>query len=217
MITFKAYLTEKKDHLIDRLKVLTPEQKIEIKAFFARKPNLENKIDWNNQHLTYDDFKHLLEPTGADLNRTIKRHGIKGLREGKDYIELKVPSDFPFQAYIPLSHHVSCLLSSDKIGNSRVNLCISMIKDNQSWIHYTLRRKSVFIYLVGEQKKYVVAVEKLGKSLSGISMFDKDDNYISDIESTAGDFNIPYIRKNIVEPNDSTLEKALEIVLSDLK
>ena len=102
MKSFKTYITEKKDHLIDKL-AITDHQKKELKSFFAKKPNLENKIDWQKNGLTFADFADVMATTKTERTRMVKKQGIAGLKDGKDYLELKVPADFPFQAYIPLT------------------------------------------------------------------------------------------------------------------
>ena len=102
MKSFKTYITEKKDHLIDKL-AITDHQKKELKDFFAKKPNLENKIDWQKKGLAFADFADVMATTKTERTRAVRKSGIAGLKDGKDYVELKSPTDFPFQAYIPLT------------------------------------------------------------------------------------------------------------------
>ena len=81
---------EDKDRLIDKLD-LTDDQKSELKAFFKKHPNYENKIDWNNKSLQYKDFEEVLALEGNSENSK-KKYGLSGkaqiedLEEGKDYL-----------------------------------------------------------------------------------------------------------------------------------
>ena len=102
MKSFKTYITEKKDHLIDKL-AITDHQKKELKDFFAKKPNLENKIDWQKKDLAFKDFADVMSTTKTERTRAVRKSGITGLKKGIDYLEVKTPADSPFQAYIPLT------------------------------------------------------------------------------------------------------------------
>ena len=176
MITFKTYLTEKKDHLIDQLHNLTPEQKVEIKAFFVRKPNLENKIDWRRKDLTYDTFKTLMHATKTEKKRLVRKHGIAGLKEGEDFIELHTYDDFPFQAYIPLSWEASKLIASNKIGGIEGKWCTAYQKEKKPWNDYA-SKKIILIYLVGGNSKWALVIDKNDKLDKIVSQDDITLNY----------------------------------------
>ena len=53
-------LTEGKDRLIDRLPSLDDAQKTQMKQFFAKRPSLESKFDWNRpDSITWDAFQNI--------------------------------------------------------------------------------------------------------------------------------------------------------------
>ena len=53
-------LLESKDRLIDRLPSLDDAQKARMKRFFAKRPNLESKFDWNRpETITWDAFQSI--------------------------------------------------------------------------------------------------------------------------------------------------------------
>ena len=54
------FLLEAKDRLIDRLPSLDDAQKAQMKQFFAKRPNLESKFDWNRpDSITWDAFQNI--------------------------------------------------------------------------------------------------------------------------------------------------------------
>lgn len=55
-------LLESKDRLIDHLPSLTDSQKTQMKRFFAKRPNLEKRLDWNRpETITWDVFRELAD------------------------------------------------------------------------------------------------------------------------------------------------------------
>ena len=53
-------LDEGKDRLIDKLPSLDDAQKAQMKQFFAKRPNLESKFDWNRpDSITWDAFQNI--------------------------------------------------------------------------------------------------------------------------------------------------------------
>ena len=53
---------QEKPHIVNKLPLLTPEQKEQVNQFFATHRNLENKVDWNlGANLTYDYFKKIMD------------------------------------------------------------------------------------------------------------------------------------------------------------
>jgi hypothetical protein len=156
---FYSILSEKKDHLINRLEGLTDEQKKEIIDFFNRKPNLEGKIDWNNKNLTYADFEPIIkERSKTEVKKAVSKSGIAGLIEGKDFIELPLNSD-EVHAYMPMNYEASRLIASDKIGGCEGKWCTAYQKTDYYWNNYTGRR-IIFIYFIIEKnnKKYAMAL-----------------------------------------------------------
>ena len=201
MKSFKTYITEKKDHLIDKL-AITDHQKKELKDFFAKKPNLENKIDWQKKGLAFADFADVMATTKTERTRMVKKQGIAGLKDGKDYLELKVPADFPFQAYIPLTWEASKLIASNKIGKGTAKWCTAHHSLYKHWYEYA-DNLDVLIYLIGKDTKIAMVL---------------DGNYIDDVydieDNTIG---IEAEYRILVDINKSLINKARGIIEKGLK
>jgi len=201
MKSFKTYITEKKDHLIDKL-AITDHQKKELKDFFAKKPNLENKIDWQKKGLAFKDFADVMATTKTERTRMVKKQGIAGLKDGKDYLELKVPADFPFQAYIPLTWEASKLIASNKIGKGTAKWCTAHHSLYKHWYEYA-DNLDVLIYLIGKDTKIAMVL---------------DGNYIDDvydIEDNTIEIEAEY--RILVDINKSLINKARGIIEKGLK
>ena len=201
MKSFKTYITEKKDHLIDKL-AITDHQKKELKSFFAKKPNLENKIDWQKKGLAFADFADVMATTKTERTRMVKKQGIAGLKDGKDYLELKSPADFPFHAYIPLTWEASKLIASNKIGNGTAKWCTAHHSLYKHWYEYAENFR-VLIYLIGKDTKIAMVL---------------DGNYIDDvydIEDNTIEIEAEY--RILVDINKSLINKARGIIEKGLK
>ena len=102
-------LYEKKDHLINRNRNLTSEQKSEIIELLGRHPSYENKIDWNKSNsLTYEDFLSVLRPL------YINELDPRGLVEGQDYDILYESNDEAL--YFVYTYEASKILASNSVG-----------------------------------------------------------------------------------------------------
>ena len=202
MKSFKTYITEKKDHLIDKL-AITDHQKKELKSFFAKKPNLENKIDWQKNGLTFADFADVMATTKTERTRMVKKQGIAGLKDGKDYLELKVPADFPFQAYIPLTWEASKLIASNKIGKGTAKWCTAHHSLYKHWYEYAEDNK-ILIYLIGKDTKIAIL-------LSTNNKIEK----VYDIEDKQVKVKPEY--HTLVDINKSLINKARGIIEKGLK
>ena len=102
-------LYEKKDHLINRNRNLTSEQKSEIIELLGRHPSYENKIDWNKSNsLTYEDFLEVLRPL------YINELDPRGLVEGQDYDILYESNDGVL--YFVYTYEASKILASNSVG-----------------------------------------------------------------------------------------------------
>ena len=202
MKSFKTYITEKKDHLIDKL-AITDHQKKELKDFFAKKPNLENKIDWQKKGLAFADFADVMATTKTERTRMVKKQGIAGLKDGKDYLELKVPADFPFQAYIPLTWEASKLIASNKIGKGTAKWCTAHHSLYKHWYEYAEDNK-ILIYLIGKDTKIAIL-------LSTNNKIEK----VYDIEDKQVKVKPEY--HTLVDINKSLINKARGIIEKGLK
>lgn len=175
-------LLETKDRFIDSNSNLTQDQKNEIKNFFNKHPNYENKIDWNKyRHLTYDDFKSVLELENKSVSAVKKGAGISGLKEGEDYIELDsgVFNGFKYHAYQPLTYYASRLIASDKVEPKvSAKWCTAWQKSREYWDKHSMDSGEVFIYLCGEG----IPTKKVAISASP-NEHDSDSNSYSYSES----------------------------------
>jgi len=169
-------LFEKKDHIIRKMPNLTSEQKEELINFFSRHPNYENRIDWNKwKTLTYEDFKDILGiESKTQRKKSVKISGIKGLKEGKDYIQLKgLPDDM--QGYIPLNYEASKFIASKYVGGIKGKWCTAYRKSKEYWEKYT-SKSIILIYLIGNNTKYAISVYLDNRTYE---IYDSKDNKIS--------------------------------------
>lgn len=147
------YLLERKDHLIDRLKNLNSIEKSIVKSFFYRKPQLEKKIDWNNNNLLFSDFSKIMnKPTKTDKRKTIKK-GLNSLKEGKDYIKI---STHDWLGYIPLNYEASKIIASKYVGDCEGRWCTAYQKDNRYWIEEVYEKNNILMYILVNSFKYAL-------------------------------------------------------------
>ncbi len=154
-------LLENKNHLIDRLN-LTPDQKEEVKAFFAKHPGYESKIDWNNKSLQYKDFEPLLILDGKSKTQ-VKKNGLRGLVDNKDYVdfgEADIPELGDCHIYQPLSYLGSKALASNNVPPVKGNgakWCISYQKTDEYWRDYT-KKGIKFLFVFTGDTKYALTI-----------------------------------------------------------
>ena len=152
---------ENKNHLIDKLN-LTPNQKEELKGFFAKHPSYESKIDWNNKSLSYKDFEPILALDGKSKTQA-KKYGLVGLVEDKDYVdfgEADIQGLGDCHLYQPLSFNGSVVLASNRVPPKRGNgakWCISMQKDDRYWNTYT-KKGIKFLFVFTRYTKYALTI-----------------------------------------------------------
>lgn len=110
-------LRESKDRLIDKL-TLTDEQKQALKDFFKRHPSYENRIDWNNKNLTWEDFQGVLSILSkTETKRQIRSKTTKGLESlvaGRDY-EV-VDQQGTCTLYKVLTYEAMCIIASNDVA-----------------------------------------------------------------------------------------------------
>lgn len=141
-------LLESKDHLIDKLD-LSDEQKSELKDFFNKHPNYENKIDWNKKNLGWDDFEPLFDLEGKSKTQA-KKKGIEGLTEDVDYKILVQNENYII--YYPLTHLGSKILASSKVFSDQVGRwCISMNKSGY-WDKYVKNGTDFFFVFISKKE-----------------------------------------------------------------
>jgi len=194
MKTFLEQLTEAKDKFIDKNRNLTPEQKEELKTFFRNnsraEKEVEDKYKWSkSKNLTYDDFVIVMNnhPSGRKmLAKTSKRvhcqTNLRGLTPNEDYVHLKIKSR-DYCAYIPLSYETAKMFNKDKvIGTVQGDWCIGHSSTSQYWNQHCKRRGEVPIYIVGNNSKWVVMIQKNNSSID-----------IWDIDNKTGGGHIPNV------------------------
>lgn len=155
--------SENKDSLINGLKNLTPEQKEEIRAFFAVHPNYEPEINWNDRSLSYEDFVPLLKRNGKSKAQARKK-GLGGLIEGEDYRYLGNGHDDEigdYRIYEPLSYLGSKTLASNRVPPVKKNgakWCIAYQKTDEYWYDYTVDNNIRFLFVLTDDTKYAVVL-----------------------------------------------------------
>ena len=202
----ESLLLEKKDHLIKRLRNLTDEQKQEIIDFFKKKPNLENRIDWNRRDLTYDDFKEVMDPKGIKAwsqKRMVKSSGIRGLTEGEDYIALDAPEGI--DAYIPLNHEASKLIACKDVGTGVGAWCTAWQKSSEYWNKYT-NRNDVMIYILYPDTKEAIRYNRSSDSVKEIRDEKNKSIEETDIHRSILDQNMREIMRVDIERHDPAPE-----------
>ena len=210
--TTTSILFEKKDHLIKRLRNLTDEQKQEVIDFFRKKPNLENRIDWNRRDLTYEDFLEVMDPernmTKSQRRRLVKSSGIRGLKKGEDYIPLEAPEGI--DAYIPLNYEASKLIACKDIGSGVGAWCTAWQKSPEHWNRYT-DRNNVMIYILYPNTKEAIRYSRSSNSVEEIRDERNDEIAETDIHREILDQNMREIAGADVKrhaPTPEWLKKA---------
>ncbi len=228
-------LYEKKDHLINRNRNLTSEQKAEIIELLGRHPSYENKIDWNKSNsLTYEDFLEVLRPL------YINELNPRGLVEGEDYDLLINEEDE--QLYIIYTYEASKILASNSVGpelwtripswcgraeftdeahafghfdpehgkmKPGAKWCISMQTSNRYWKQYSTDFLFFFWFKtddsLGDNRKIAISVSK--KTWEVVSLYNEADNEIRTPLPS-------YIKEAINEEKDNYKEKKLNKIKS---
>ena len=215
MKSFKEYLLEKKDHIIRRLKNLTDDEKQQVIDFFARKPNLENQINWQNRDLTFDDFQQVMDVTKTERKRQVKKLGLGGLKSGKDYLEIEVPENFPGRGFIPLHWEASKLLASAKIGGVEGEWCTAYQKDKSYWGRYIHEDYEILIYFIMDDNRTKYAFLLDGKTHKLVEMRDKADKALYGFTNSIFlDFNS---YTDTIKANSEVLKKARKLLDKDEK
>lgn len=161
MKSFTDLLTEKKDHIIKKMPLLSDEEKISLIAFFKKKSNLESKIDWNKwKKLKYEDFLDVMSDTKTSRKRKAQkqRHkGIKGLKESEDYVHIRTKNQ-EYLVYIPLHEEASKIIASVNIGNCHGKWCIANSQARRYYRTQAKRPGKIPVMVIGNGQKYTVMI-----------------------------------------------------------
>ena len=173
-------LYEKKDHIIKKTH-MTDEQKQEVIDFFTKHREQENQIsgdEWNKPELlTYERFKQVMDAfnnrnTKSHANKIANKVGIKGLTEGKDYVDWGEFEDSllgTFHAYTPLSHLGAKTIAGKTVKpyprgkKDSASWCIGQTGNDSYWKNYFFRNKTCFLIICGDNvptKKVCFEIEK---------------------------------------------------------
>ena len=113
------------------------------------------------------------------------------------------PSDFPFQAYIPLTWEASKLIASNKIGHGTAKWCTAHHKLDKHWYEYAEDNK-ILIYLIGKDTKIAILLDSRNHI-----------EEVRDIEDNLDDVKPEY--RTLVDINKSLINKARGIIEKGLE
>ena len=199
-------LYEKKDHIIKKTN-MTDEQKQEVIEFFTKHREQQNQIsgdEWNKpETLTYERFKQVMDAfnnrnTKSHANKIANKVGIKGLTEGKDYIDWGEFEDKllgTFHAYTPLSHLGAKTIAGKTVkpypeGNKdSASWCIGWTGNDGYWKDHFFRNKTCFLIICGENvptKKVCFEIKKKYNINISYSRYCDDDLLLKNV--TAWDY-----------------------------
>ncbi len=209
----RNHLLENKNHLIDKLN-LTLDQKNQLKAFFLKHPSYENKVDWNNKSLTYEDFKPLLNLEGKSKTQA-KKNGLAGLVEGKDYVDFGttfIEKLGESHIYQPLTYLGSKTLASNAVAPVKKNgaqWCIAYQKTSEYWYDYS-NDGIKFLFIFNDSTKYALTIypSKIDNRREVYSFNDSNLGYLKVFKKN------DYINsciQNLHEVEGPTLNEILEI------
>lgn len=163
MKTFTEYLTEKKDHIIKKMPNLSQDEKEVVIDFFKKKPNMENRIDWNKwRKLHFGDFQEVMADTKSSIKRKaqkLRHKGIKGLKEGEDYIHIKTKNK-EYLVYIPLNPQAAKVIASAHIGGCHGKWCIANTQAVRYYKSEAKKQNKIPIMVVGKGTKYTIMMKR---------------------------------------------------------
>jgi hypothetical protein len=147
------YLIEKKDHIINKISGLSPDEKVQVINYFTTHPTEENKINWNNwKNLTFADFQPIITNlTKTGKKRAVQKKGIGGLKYNEDYVICYKKDGII--GYVPLNYGASKFIASKYIGGREGKWCIAYAKSSSHWDSYTTD-DNIFIFFINERSSY---------------------------------------------------------------
>jgi hypothetical protein len=135
----------KKIRFIEKLDTLSAAEKREITAFFTQHPNYENRIDWNNRCLAYQDFERVFS-LAENSSRKIKRktkdnpyllfrnHNCEIIRQTDDFLTV-----------VPLDWECAVFFNSFDCGGEGARWCIGESDDASQWNSYLADKNILFL------------------------------------------------------------------------
>ncbi len=163
-----SILREKKDHIINKLDI-DYDLRVNLINLFKRRPDLENKVDWNNKAALDEAFwtKFIKEVDNQVTNSKVKTLGLKAFVDGKDYLEITLSPSF--QAIIPLNHKCSKYLGSHRYFDVEAKWCIAQ-NARGHWDDYIKHSDFIICVDVVSGTKIALQIEK-----TKITLWDKND------------------------------------------
>ena len=166
MKNFKELILEAKDRFFLKSKILTSDQKEELINFSKTHSKFEkminDEIGWYNVHKvsyeTFLDIKNRSLDTKSMKKRKARklRHkGIRGLKEGEDYINIKTKNPY-YLTYLPLNYKAAQVIKTSHIGDCIHNGCIGGSQAPKFFKSEGKAKNRVPVYVIGQGEKYVV-------------------------------------------------------------
>jgi hypothetical protein len=218
------HLYENKTSRIKKLKNLSDDEKEELIDFFQKHPNLENKIDWNNPDLTYNDFTEIIADTfvsKSNVKKQVKEGDLGAIWERHPTAKIIYQTDNIIMV-VPTTLNDCKFMNSPSSYNTNAKWCIG---DNYNYFEQHIKNET-FIFIYAKHSTSNPDGIKLMLSYSkektcdgyepGYSVWKANDKYTIISEP---DINIivDYINKNLVSSfvNENepimTEEKLLEL------
>jgi len=131
------------------LELMGIKRKLEI----IEKKNI--KINLNDiKHFDITEFKVFINGLASKKSKSdikkARKQGIKGLKEGKDYIQLNLPTNpkEPTFAYIPLTYEASLTIANIKFGGVEGKWCTAWTKNDEHWVNLVQKgQRGIVVYL----------------------------------------------------------------------
>jgi hypothetical protein len=172
---------EKKDHIVAKLGNLTNSQKRILIDHLDQFPHKESMIDWNNKDLKWEDFAEMLATTSKTQKKAlVKKEGLGGLEEGKDYHLLYDKP--PIVAVMPKNYEASKLLASKNIAGCEGEWCTAYHKTDDYWKEYISRGPLVYIINFEKNDKMAFMYEV---NFNRTTFYDAEDNEKFDMAAHA--------------------------------
>ena len=173
MKSFIEIITEAKDRFIRKSKVLSKDEQDAVIKWIEKYKNFEDiinkEIGWNKVHKvsfdTLTDYLAIATDTKSAKKKQAKklRHkGIKGLKEGEDYINVKTKNPY-YLTYIPLHYGAAQVIKTSHIGGCTHDGCIGSTQASLYFKQEGKKKGRVAVYVIGMGEKYVVMMYPDGR------------------------------------------------------
>lgn len=164
LLILESILSEDKSRLIDRLVLPDIEDeeekqkaRDEMKAFFKRYSNYENKLDWNKlSFITYADFEKIKDQvtqTRGSQKREIALGDIKAIFKSVGDRKFEIIDENKNWLFVsPLTYEAAVYCDSSENQGGSAQWCIGYRNSNEHWLRYT-SKGSLFIMAFNKNYK----------------------------------------------------------------